>query len=840
MNKKLLIIDGNSLLFRSYYALPLLYNTKGEVSNAVFGFCTLLTKAITSFKPTHILVALDYGKKTFRHELFNEYKGTRKPAPNELKQQFPILKKILHAMNIKVIEMEGYEADDIIGTVSNLFDVETKILSGDKDLLQLIDDNTEIYLTKKGVSELEIANKNWLKEKMGLDFPSQIIDLKSIMGDTSDNIPGVKGIGEKGALTLIQTYKNLDNIYNNLDKITGKQKTCLENYKEDAYLSYKLATINKFVPIKIDFNELTFTFPFNNNVKNLFQEYQFNSLLKRSDLFSNENEEELEEIKQSTKLVEIKSTISLKEVLNNINDEIAICISDNINFSFNKNVSYFVNFNHDLFSNGISLEETLKYLKPILENNKITKILFDSKKDKKLLKKFNISVLGPIYDLVIANYILSCGDKSVLENIKNSNKLFELKEEQQKKLIDKNLNSIYYNLELPLSNVLYNMENFGFKVDLQVLNQISEEYNFELKTLQEKVIDLAGEEFNINSPKQVSYILFDKLKLNCPKKKLSTASDVLEEIEMDHTIISLILNYRKLQKLVSYLESYKSLVTSDNLIHTTFNQTVTSTGRLSSSEPNLQNIPVRDDIGRNLRKIFISRFENGKIISADYNQIELRLLAHFSEDEVLTKAYNEGKDIHTQTATEIFNLNENEITLNLRRLAKTINFGIIYGISDYGLSKSIKTSVKTARNYIENYFHKFPKIKEYLNSNIAFAKQNGYIKTILGRIRKIPEINSDSYLVRQFGERVAMNTPLQGTASDIIKMAMIKIYDRIKNEELKSKLILQIHDELIIDCYNGEEEKVCNILKEEMENIVKLNIPLKVEINIGKNLYECK
>ena len=829
---KLLIVDGNSLSNRAFYALPFLSNHEGNPSGAVFGFANILIKLIQQENPSYIFVAFDHARKTFRNEIYSEYKMQRKATPPELISQFPIIKEMLKTMNIKTFELEGIEADDIIGTVTKSFKGEKIILTGDRDLLQLIDDNTTVWLTKKGVSEIDKVDEKRLFELFNLK-PYQIIELKGLMGDSSDNIPGVKGVGEKTALNLLEKYNNIDEIYRNIEDIGGKLKEKLLLDKEMAYISKKLATIKR--DCKIDFNieDCRYDFPFNEKTYQFFKQWDFSTLLKNQKLFSQE-----QIIKSNEKIDRIELT---KDILQNIKKSNikTLCYDlKNLQFLVNDKI-YYLNNNFDMFSTNMTIMEVCQELKSLFENNNILKITMSAKDDKHKLIKLGIK-LENYFDLSVANYVLEAGNKL---NLDIPIQEYENNMNYYKKKIEENgLEFIYKNIEMPLIEILFKMEELGFKINEDKLNDISEEFKEKINKITKDIYFEAGEEFNINSPKQVANILFEKLGIQAyNNKKQSTSADVLSELRYI-PIVDNILMYRKYTKLMNtYIDVYKNICSnSGSVIHTTFNQTLTSTGRLSSSEPNLQNIPTRDDEGKNLRKIFISKFENGKIISADYSQIELRLLADMSGEERLIEAFKNGVDIHKITASEIFGVDIDKVTQNQRREAKAINFGIIYGISDYGLSQNIKSSRKIAKEYINSYFNRYPKVKEFMDNNVKFAKEHGYAKTKFGRIRKIQEISSSNYNTRSFGERVAMNMPLQGTASDIIKLAMIKVSNTLKDENFKSQLILQIHDELIIDTYPGEEDKILNLVKDNMENVVKLQVPLIASVNIGKNLYECK
>ena len=847
---KFLIIDGNSLIYRAYYALPFLSNSKGQYTGAIFGFLNMFTKVLEEYNPTHVVVAFDFAHKTFRNDIFKDYKGTRKPTPPELVSQFPILKKILKAMGIVCLEQEGIEADDIIGTLSKISCDDIVILSGDRDVLQLIDNHTSVWLTKKGISEIYKVDLDVLLKDTGLE-PVQIIDLKALMGDTSDNIPGVKGIGPKTATNLITIFKNIETLYESLQNTNLKSlgisegiKNKLISDKDNAFMSKQLATIKRDCSINVDFDTLKLNLPFSSACIELLREYDFNSLLKKQIFNGNNtsfNNENLEKFDSNDKkqIIDIKNFDELSKIITNNSScqNFAISIEKDLKFSFNSLITYHIKNEINFFDSSPSIEEALSLLKPFLENANINKIVLDLKNILHILDNYNVKLNGNIFDLRLATYLISGGKL----NVDNTANFFDLKKEFIDLLASYNMTTLYSDIEIPLVYVLYDMEKQGFKLNVDELNRLSNLYEEELIQLTNKIYSIAGEVFNINSPKQLGEILFDKLNISTfNNKKHSTGFDILSQIEDEHEIIPLILRYRKIQKLKStYLDAYKNIILKNgDIIHTVFNQMLTSTGRLSSSEPNLQNIPVRDEEGRSLRKMFISRFDNGQIVGADYNQIELRLLAHFSGDKTLIEAFQNNKDIHKITASQIFGIKEEDVTQQQRRDAKAVNFGIIYGISDFGLSNNVGISRKSAKLYIEKYFEKYPNVRKYMDNNIEFAKKNGYISTIFNRRRKIPEINSNVHFKRMFGERVAMNMPLQGSASDIIKLAMIKVFNNFNDKKLKSKLVLQIHDELIVDAHPDEIDLVKNILRESMENVIKLKVPLIVQIDSGKTWYD--
>ncbi len=848
--EKMVIIDGNSLLNRAFYALPLLSNTNGEVSNGVFGFANILMKAIFEIKPKYIVVALDYGKKTFRNDLYEEYKGKRKPTPQELLSQFPILKRMLNEMHITFIEKKGFEADDLIGTLSKKFLTDNIIVTGDRDSLQLIDDHTQVWLTKKGITEVKVMNKDTFREEYSLDV-EQFIDLKALMGDSSDNIPGVPGVGEKTALSLMQTYGSLDNIYNHLDELKGKLKEKMENGRESALLSKTLSTIKCDVDVDVELNDLVYDFPFDKGVYDFFKEYQFNSLLKRTDIFKDFDASSSHK-KYGANIIEIKNLEELDKQIEHIKKAKTFACeltSDKFSFAYDKNCEFYVNTQPNLFSIDISI--VLSKLKDILLDSEIKKLVYDKKKLYHILQNFNIEINGVEFDCILAYYLLCAGEREAnksnllskygMDDNLDAVNLFYYKEFLLDELKSADLIDLYNNIEVPLTDVLYDMEKDGFKINKDVLFDLEDRYSKEVFDLEQTIKNIAGKDININSPKQLAEFLFDDLGLiTYNNKKRSTNAEILEEMVDMHPVVPLILRYRKIKKIVTtYLEPYKEMLKSGDIIHTIFNQTLTATGRLSSSEPNLQNIPVREGEGKVLRKMFVSRFDDGALVSADYSQIELRLLAHFSGDENLIKAFNNNIDIHSLTASEIFGVSIAEVDAKMRRTAKAVNFGIVYGISEFGLGQNIGCTRKQAKEYIDKYFEKYPSIRIYLDKSIQDAKDTGYATTLFKRRRTINELKSPNYMTRQFGERVAMNAPLQGTASDIIKLAMIGVARALKKGNYKSKLILQVHDELIIDATRDEIVVVAKLLRENMENVVKLSVPLTVDVESGKSWFEC-
>ena len=851
--EKLVLIDGNSLINRAFYAMPPLSTKEGVPTNAVYGFMNMFFKMLDEIKPSYVCVAFDLKAPTFRHKLFSDYKGTRKPMPDDLRPQIPLLKEVLSLMGIKTMEKEGFEADDIIGTIAKSTSVKTYIFTGDKDSFQLVDEETEVHFTRRGITDVEIYTLDNFKEKTSL-IPSQIIDLKALMGDSSDNIPGVPGVGEKTALNLLQTYTDLDGVYANLEKIKGKLKEKLESGKDSAYLSKTLATIDVNSPIDCDLEKMKTPLAYSYSVKKKFIELEFKTLANKDVFETPTSIEEEKETKKVYPIIKVSSLSQLEPIFN-----APICsyymgkeevhLSDGVK-------NYCLKFRSSLLDDGFALTEILSHLLPIF-TGKNTLIVYNKKELKHFLKDIaNISLSTQTEDLSIMKYLadFSGGTETFEEVINNYGEdlsapalsLYNIYNILLEKLEKEEQKSLYYDVELPLSDVLYDMEVAGFKVDYQKLSETGKAFAERISNLEKEIRSLVDEPtLNVNSPVQLGELLFEKLKLAKGKKTkrgYSTSAEVLEGLESAHPVIPLILSYRKIQKLNStYIEGIKPLINkSTGVINTTFNQTLTTTGRLSSKEPNLQNIPVREDEGKELRKFFAPKSEDRILITADYSQIELRLLAAFSLCPALVEAYKKGVDIHTATASKVFDVEVDKVSSRQRSSAKAVNFGIIYGVSEYGLAKQLKVAPFEAKNYITAYFKEYPEVKDYMDNNVKSAKETGYAKTLLGRRRYIRELASSNYNLRSFGERAAMNMPLQGSSADIIKLAMIGVSNRIKKEGLKSELILQVHDELIVDAYISEAEKIKKILKEEMEGAVKLAVDLTVSIGEGKTWFDAK
>lgn len=916
--EKFLIVDGNSILNRAFYGLAgaRMTTKDGIHTNAVFGFLNIYYMIIDKFNPDYVTVAFDLKAPTFRHKMYEEYKGTRKGMPDELKEQVPIIKEVLKAMNIHIFEMEGYEADDILGTIASLNeqnsekDIFTYILTGDRDSYQLISDKTSIIFpsSKMGKTDYTVYTPKLLKEEKQIE-PYQVVDIKSLMGDSSDNIPGVKGIGEKTAYSLIYKYTTLDNIYKNIDTLDASPKIIekLKNDEEMARLSYTLATINRNVPIELNYDENKVCEVNKEELYKIFKKLSFNKFLAKYD-FGNLDTEENE-------LAEVKINMDTKDiiVIDNSNYNSYDSVLDNL-FK-NKEISYILNINdnNQAFNNILNINDrnflsfysniddkcyilnfdTLKddkeYIKSILykfANSDCEKIGYNIKQDIRFIFT-NIcdNVNNFKYDLLIACYLLdstrnykfegileelfnlnlniandskSQVQLSLFDNTSNLDKIdnkllldialstkgiFNSRKIIEEKLKDDNMLELFYSIEMPLCETLASMETVGMYVDKEKLEEFGKEISKRIEELEKQIYLIAGEEFNINSTQQLGTILFDKLKLPTKKKTktgYSTDKDVLESLEEYHEIIPLIIEYRQTMKLKStYVDGLKATIKEDSRIHTTFMQTVTSTGRLSSVEPNLQNIPIRLELGSKIRTFFTAP-QNKKIVDADYSQIELRVLSHISKDKVMQQAFIDGIDVHKVTASQVFGVNVEDVTKQMRSKAKAVNFGIVYGISEFGLAKNVGTSWKEAKEYINTYFEKYKGIHEFMQNIVKEAKENGYVTTLFNRRRYIPELKNKNKNIVQFGERVAMNTPIQGSAADIIKIAMNKLYKVLKENNLKSKLVMQVHDELIVETYDEEIEKVKSLMKEAMENVVKLDIPLDVDLNVGNSWYDAK
>lgn len=879
---KLLLIDGNSIINRAFYGImgsKMLMTEDGTYTNAVYGFLSILFKELEDIKPEYLVVAFDLKAPTHRHKMYDKYKANRHGMPEELAMQMPILKETLKAMNVCIIEKEGYEADDILGTLAKWGqkeELEVTVLTGDRDSFQLIDKNIKVRIprTKMGKTETEDYTVEKIEEEYGLE-PLDLIEVKGLMGDASDNIPGVPGVGEKTALNLIKQYKSIDEVYNHIDEQKGKLKEKLSENKDLAYLSKTLGTIDTNAPIEKDLNVFQVEEWNKPEVLEIFKKLKFNRFIDRFALQGNVNGEPLddsqinteiehEKIVDKTKLAELKQEIQEnKAMYYYLTEEKFIIYSPKTNKCFSV--------------------ENVQDFKDIFEDKNILKCSYKQKEEFIILWDNGIEAKNLMFDIAIAGYILNSNinkytieylaneyiNFDIAEYLSNTEKteaeqitLFDNAEEPKEdktyiyaytiyklynvltqKMKEAGSIDLFNKIEMPLTEVLASMQYEGIYIDKQELLDFGKELQEKIDILTQEIYELTGEEFNINSTKQLGEILFEKLKLTVKKKTktgYSTDVDVLEKIKYEHPVIEKILEYRQLQKLNStYVEGLIPYIDETGRIHSKFHQTVTTTGRISSTDPNLQNIPTRMELGRKLRKVF--KPEQGYIfVDADYSQIELRVLAHISEDKNMIEAFCNNEDIHAQAASKVFNIPLEEVTKEERTKAKAVNFGIVYGISEFGLGEQLGVPRKKAKEYIEQYLDKYNGIKEFMTNIVEETKEKGYVETLYHRRRYVPELKSNNYMVRQFGGRVAMNTPIQGTAADIMKIAMINVYNKLKENNLKSKLIVQVHDEILVETLESEKEQVKQIVKEEMENVIKLKVPLLAEVEEGYNWYEAK
>jgi DNA polymerase-1 len=879
MDKKFVIIDGNSIANRAFYALPPLSNNNGQHTNAVYGFTTMLFRVLEEQKPSHLLVAFDAGKVVFRHKDYKEYKGGRQKTPGELSEQFPYIREVLDAFDITHYELEGYEADDIIGTLTKQAEAQaipTVIVTGDKDMLQLVSSQVQVALTRKGISEIEWYTPSVLKDKYDLS-PEQIIDLKGLMGDASDNIPGIPGVGEKTALKLLHQYGSVQSVLDHVEEVSGKKlKEKIIEHQEDALKSKELATILRSAPVTIDLDKTVYKGYSDTKVYDSFQKFEFKSLIERLNLEKAEEMESqvnfeftfvTEENKESCEEALQQNCTLHTEVIGEYNQAVEV-----LGFGVESNgTCYYIPY--DLACKWDKFKRWLE------EDNQ--KVVFDGKRAAVTLSWKGFSLKGVVFDVMLGSYLLNPSetdfsltevarraarfnmpsDDSVygkgakralppIDEIANyvAKKALAIRKSYQVLLPElerQEMTLLFEDLELPLSFVLVHMEKTGIKVDKGNLMQMGQEIDIKLTDLARDIHRLAGDDFNINSPKQLGDILFDKLGLPAIKKTktgYSTNAEVLEKLQDQHEIIPKILHYRQLGKLYStYIEGLtKEIHPETGRIHTSFNQVTTATGRLSSTEPNLQNIPIRLEEGRKIRKAFVPSQSGWVILAADYSQIELRVLAHIANDEKLKEAFLEGADIHTRTAMDVFGVSAGEVTSLMRRQAKAVNFGIVYGISDYGLSQNLNITRKEAGIFIERYFAVFKGVKQYMEDVVKKAKQDGYVTTLLNRRRYLPDINSSNFNIRSFAERTAMNTPIQGTAADIIKKAMVTMFKTLQDEKLQSQMLLQVHDELVFEVPEEEVGRMQQLVPEVMENAMKLIVPLKVDLSYGSTWYDAK
>lgn len=866
--EELILIDGNSLLFKAFYATSYtgnyMVNRNGIPTNGVYGFARMVEKIIST-NPKYVIVAFDYGKKTFRNELLDTYKATRKETPQELVPQFALAREYLTAHNITWYEVEGYEGDDIIGTLVDFGEknnLKVSVYTGDKDANQLISSQTTIYRTVKGVTELDIYNEQTLLDKYGLK-PDQFRDFLGLMGDSSDNIPGIKGVGEKTALKLLHQYGTIEGLQEHQDEIKGKMGEKIRAGMEDALMSKKVATILRDIPIDVDLEKATYQGYDYETLKSFYEKYDMNSLIKSMTIEAAPKKELKLEIVDH--MPEITKDSAVYPSIYDTNYHRSIILGYGV---YNDEQAYFISY-----ENALKDELFLAYLKD--ENKK--KYGYDIKSAVIGSRWNGIEINGYTFDLSLASYVLEPAIKEELKYVcthfdyegvqydeevfgKGAKKhipeddilashivskakaIYELKDVVTKELKDKNQYELYENIELPVTRILGEMEFAGTEIDLDVLKEMDTAFDETIEKLANDIYRISGTTFNISSPKQLGQVLFEDLGLKGGKKTktgYSTSQDVLEKIIDAHPVVPLVLEYRMLTKLSStYLKGLQEQVFPDNKIHTIYKQTLTHTGRLSSVDPNLQNIPVRSEEGKLIRKAFVSH--NGYLVSFDYSQIELRILAHMAHVTNLIDAFNQGKDIHRHTAALVFGVKDEEVTPQMRSQAKAVNFGIIYGMSEFRLSKDIGMSISEARDFINKYFETYPEVKTYMDEVVKTCKKQGYVSTLLNRKRYIPTINDKNFMVRQQAQRYAMNTPIQGTGADILKLAMIEVDKALKEKNLKSQMILQVHDELIFDVFEDELEEVMSVVKEKMENCIKMDVPLIVEGNYAKNWCELK
>ena len=880
MSKKLLLFDGHSIANRAFYGVPLLTNKEGVYTNAIYGFMNIMLSLIEKEKPDYVGIAFDLSVPTFRHKFSSEYKGTRKGMPQELRSQIPLLKQLLTAMQIHIITKEGYEADDVLGTLAKAGEregMQVTVVSGDRDLFQITSDQIEIKIprTKKTGTEIESFFAKDVEAAYEVT-PTQFIDVKGLMGDASDNIKGVPGIGEKTAVKLIKEYGSIENLLDHIEEIKQKKlKENLTTYAQDARDSKMLATIVCDVPLEYTWEDFNYELTLEEEAYQMLKELDLKTLLTR---LGRKNAEATETPLEITKLT-LENFKAFLDAHKEDNVSMSYFIEENIIGMglYVAEKAYYLEWDLtdvDAKANLIEFFESSSYSKNIHDSKNlrhglieagigVAKVAFDTFIAAYLLhptsKSYDLSELAELFDTnmsILSEEALLGKGKSMLkwlqleedvrvQNMVKRAKVIHLSTQKMQAALEKEkMDKLFYEIEMPLIEVLFDMEMTGISVDTEGLKQYGTELQVLIKSLEEAIYEMAGEAFNINSPKQLGVILFEKLGIPAAKKTktgYSTAAEVLEALRKDYPIVEKILEYRQYTKLKStYVDGLLSVMTPDAKIHSTFNQTITATGRLSSTEPNLQNIPVKFEMGRKIRKLFVPSSSEYVFLDGDYSQIELRVLAHISGDATLIHGFKENLDVHTLTASQVFHVPFDEVTSEQRSNAKAVNFGIVYGISAFALSEDLKISQKEAQAYIDGYFAKYPNIKQYIDTTIDFAMRNGYVGTMFNRRREIPEILASNYNMREFGKRVAMNTPIQGTAADIIKIAMVKVYQKLKDLNLKSKLILTVHDELLIETHRSEVEIVKNLLKEEMENAVSLSVPLYVDVHEGENWLEVK
>lgn len=879
---KLIVVDGNSIANRAFYALPLLSNSQGLHTNAVYGVTTMLMKLLEDEKPTHFLFAFDAGKITFRHADYKDYKGGRAKTPPELSEQWPLIKELVAAFGIEQYELEGYEADDIIGTLTKRAEgdkLQVIVVTGDKDMLQLASEYVTIALTRKGISEVERYDPVYIEEKYGLK-PEQIIDMKGLMGDSSDNIPGIPGVGEKTALKLLHQYETVERVLEHADEIKGKLGEKIRAHAEDARMSKQLATIYREVPLTMTWDDLKLSGPDEEKLAELFKKLEFKSLLEKLDISGAVQEEEMTELDVEV----VASTEDIQAMVQRMDDVRAIHVEITGENPHQGEVLG-IAFDGEDFVCYMPLDvlkqDEAKPVREWLADSSVPKTLYDAHKVRLALAWQGIELRGVAFDTLLAAYVLDptqssqslgelsrrYGQPAVPEDEeifgkgakfripeievvstylgRKANAAARLKQPMHEELVKSGMDELYYDLELKLSDVLAEMELHGIRVERNTLEEIGKDLDTKIVQIEQEIYRMAGTEFNIGSPKQLGEILFDKLGLPVVKKTktgYSTDAEVLEKLAPYHEIAANIVQYRQLTKLQStYVEGLlKEIRESTGKIHTYYRQTIAATGRLSSQFPNLQNIPIRLEEGRLIRRAFVPSEEGWLILAADYSQIELRVLAHISQDERLIEAFNEDMDIHTKTAMDVFGVSADEVDANMRRQAKAVNFGIVYGISDYGLSQNLHITRKEAAAFIEQYFNVFKGVRKFMDDIVAKAKRDGYVSTLLHRRRFLPDINASNFNRRSFAERTAMNTPIQGSAADIIKLAMVKCAERMKAEGLKSRMLLQVHDELVFEVAPDELERMKSLVPDVMEHALQLDVPLKADVSVGKDWYEAK
>ncbi|OGC77485.1 MAG: DNA polymerase I [candidate division Zixibacteria bacterium RBG_16_40_9] len=893
--KRLFLIDGSALAYRSYFAFirnPLI-NSKGVNTSAVFGFTNSLLKILKEEKPDYLAIVFDTAAPTFRHEIYKDYKSTRSKMPEDMSLQLPLVYEVIEAMQLPVLEMEGFEADDLMGTLakkSKMKGIKTVLVTGDKDFLQLVDEDIVVLNPRRAGEEMELLDEKKVKEKWRVP-PDRVTDVLALMGDTSDNVPGVPGIGEKTAVELVEKFKSLENLLENLAKVEKKKlKENIEFNADQARLSKRLVTIDTNVPCELDLEKFKIKDYITPRVKEIFKELEFTSLLEQV------SEKKLE---QTVKYRTVESLDELTDLISELKKAGGFAIDTEtstisavgtnlvgISISKAKGEAYYIPVGHRGLESkqNLDLKKTLSILKPILEDEKFKKIGQNAKFDILVFKQIGIEVKGISFDPMIASYLLNPSirqhnldnlalkyldhkmipiedligsgkkqksfaevpiDKATVYSCEDADFTFRLKEILHPQLKELELERLFYEVEIPLIDVLAEMELAGVSVDLKILKEVSRYLEKEIDRYTKEIFEMAGQKFNLNSPQQLAKVLFEDLKLKpirrtTKKTHQSTDIQVLEELAKLHPLPKALLEYRQLAKLKStYVDALPELINKKTgRIHTSFNQTVAATGRLSSSDPNLQNIPIRTEIGQKIRKAFVPGSKEFLLMSVDYSQIELRILAHFSEDPTMINSFLNDEDIHTRTASEVFGVSPEDVTSEQRRQAKIANFAVIYGVSAYGLSQQTDMTVEEADMFIKIYFKRYPKVAEYIDNIIEKAKKDGFVTTMLGRRRYIPEINSENRQAREFAERIALNTPIQGTAADLIKIVMIRIFEEMKSRACRSKMILQVHDELVFEVYKSELEWLKKMVKDKMENSLKLKVPIKVEIGVGENWLE--